>query len=52
MYDKLKKYCKTKVPLTDEELKLIDSYFEVKDLKKKDFFTTRWKNLQLHWLYC
>lgn len=37
MYDKLKAYCKRKVPFTDEELKLIDTYFEVKDLKKKDF---------------
>lgn len=37
MYDKLKTYCKNTVPLTDEELKLIDTYFEVKDLKKKDF---------------
>jgi len=37
MFDKLKIYCKTKVPLTDEELKLIDTYFEVKQLKKKDY---------------
>jgi len=37
MYEKLKIYCKSIVPLTDEELKLIDAYFEVKDLKKKDF---------------
>jgi CRP-like cAMP-binding protein len=37
MFDKLKIYCKTKVSLTEEELKLIDTYFEVKDLKKKDF---------------
>ena len=37
MFDSLKIYCKTKVPLTDEELKLIDTYFEVKDLMKKDF---------------
>jgi len=36
MFDRLKIYCKTKVPLTDEELKLIDRYFEVKELKKKD----------------
>ena len=36
MFDKLKIYCKTKVPLTDEELKLIDTYFEVKDLKVQD----------------
>lgn len=37
MFDKLKIYCKLKVPLTPEELNLIDTYFEVKDLKKKDF---------------
>lgn len=37
MYEKLKIYCKTKVPLKDEELKLIDAYFEVKELKKKEF---------------
>ena len=37
MFDRLKIYCKTRVPLTDEELKLIDTYFEVKELKKKDF---------------
>ena len=37
MYDKLKTYCKTKVPLTDNELNLIDAYFETKSLKKKDF---------------
>ena len=37
MYDRLKTYCRNTVPLTDEELKLIDKYFEVKDLKKKDF---------------
>ena len=36
MFDKLKIYCKTKVPLTKDELKLIDSHFEVKHLKKKD----------------
>ena len=37
MFDRLKIYCKTKVDLTDEELKLIDTYFEIKALKKKDF---------------
>ena len=37
MFDRLKIYCKTKVDLTDEELKLIDTYFEVKALKKKEF---------------
>jgi len=37
MFHRLKKYCTTIVTLTDSELKLIDTYFEVKDLKKKDF---------------
>jgi CRP-like cAMP-binding protein len=37
MFEKLKIYCKTKVPLTNEELKLIDTYFEAKDVKKKEF---------------
>lgn len=37
MLDKLKMYCKTKVPLTEEELNLIDTYFEIKKLKKKEF---------------
>jgi len=37
MYDKLKKYCKQTVPLSDTELDLIDQYFEEKSLKKKAF---------------
>jgi len=37
MFEKLKIYCKTTVPLTEEDLKLIDAYFEAKDLKKKEF---------------
>ena len=37
MYDKLKIYCRKTIPLTDNELKLIDAYFEFKGLKKKDF---------------
>lgn len=37
MYEKLKTYCKTKVPFSCEEVKLIDTFFEVKVLKKKDF---------------
>ena len=37
MYDKLKKYCRQIVPLSDAELGLIDAYFEVKTLKKKAF---------------
>ncbi|MDZ4663999.1 MAG: Crp/Fnr family transcriptional regulator [Bacteroidota bacterium] len=37
MYDKLKKYCKQTVPLSDIELELIDNYFEESTLKKKEF---------------
>ncbi len=37
MYEKLKTYCKSFVPLTDEELNLIPKYFEAKTLKKKEF---------------
>ena len=37
MLDKLKIYCNTFVPLTDEELSLIDKYFEHIKIKKKDF---------------
>jgi CRP-like cAMP-binding protein len=37
MFDRLKTYCKTTVPLTDDELNLIDKYFEVHQLRKKDF---------------
>jgi CRP-like cAMP-binding protein len=37
MFNKLKQYCNIKVPFTDEELSLIDSYFELKNLKKKAF---------------
>ena len=37
MYDKLKKYCGLTVPLSDTELDLIDKYFEVKNIKKKEF---------------
>jgi CRP-like cAMP-binding protein len=37
MYEKLKSDCKTKVSLTEDELKLIDIYFELKELKKKNF---------------
>ena len=37
MYDQLKTYCKSKVPLTDNELNLIDTYFEAKNLKRKEF---------------
>ena len=37
MYQTLKKYCNAAVPLSLEELGLIDTYFEHKTLKKKDF---------------
>ena len=37
MYAKLKNYCKQIVPLTEVELGLIDQYFELKLLAKKDF---------------
>ncbi|MFN3639850.1 MAG: Crp/Fnr family transcriptional regulator [Flavobacterium sp.] len=37
MFEKLKIYCNTFVPLTDKELSLIDKYFEIKTLKKKNF---------------
>ncbi len=37
MFDKLKIYCKSIITLTDEELNLIDEYFELKIVKKKEF---------------
>lgn len=37
MYERLKTYCKQVVPLQNAELELIDRYFEVKQLKKKEF---------------
>lgn len=37
MFHTLKIYCSTKVQLTEEQLKLIDLYFEIKKLKKKEF---------------
>jgi CRP-like cAMP-binding protein len=40
MLENLKDYCSSIVPLTSEELTLIDKYFEVKDLKKKEFLLT------------
>lgn len=36
MYHLLKTYCKTIVPLTSEELELIDTYFEIRELNKKE----------------
>jgi CRP-like cAMP-binding protein len=40
MLDKLKEYCKRIVPLTDNELKLIDKYFEPTSFNKKDYLLT------------
>lgn len=37
MFEKLKVYCNTRVSFTDAELDLIDTHFEVLDLRKKDF---------------
>lgn len=37
MFDNLKKYCRETVPLTSSELALIDNYFEVISIKKRDF---------------
>jgi CRP-like cAMP-binding protein len=37
MFEKLKTYCNTKVPFTKEELQLIEPYFEIKELQKKEF---------------
>ena len=37
MYDKLKTYCAQTISLTEEELGLIDLYFEHKLLKKKEY---------------
>ncbi|MEO6820671.1 MAG: Crp/Fnr family transcriptional regulator [Ginsengibacter sp.] len=37
MFSKLKKYCKQTVPLSETELELIDNYFQIKYLSKKEF---------------
>ena len=37
MLDQLKTYCQKIVPLSESELGLIDTYFEIKTLKKKEF---------------
>lgn len=37
MYEKLKTYCRNKVSFTEEQLSLVDNYFEIKELKKKEF---------------
>ncbi|TAE32228.1 MAG: Crp/Fnr family transcriptional regulator [Cytophagales bacterium] len=36
MFDSLKTYCQNVVPLTGDELKLIDTFFEQKAVKRKD----------------
>ncbi len=37
MYDSLKNYCNSFIPLTSGEVDLIDDFFEIKELKKKQF---------------
>ena len=37
MYDSLKNYCQSFIPLTNAEVDLIDDFFEIKELKKKEF---------------
>src|ERR1700681_4918244 len=37
MYDKLKAYCRQTVPLIDQELGLIDTYFECSTIKKREY---------------
>ncbi len=37
MFDQLKTYCRAIVPLTEEELDLIDTSFEIINLKKKEY---------------
>ncbi|UJP64891.1 Crp/Fnr family transcriptional regulator [Mongoliitalea daihaiensis] len=37
MFDRLKKYCESFISLTESEAELIDTYFEVKELKKKEY---------------
>jgi CRP-like cAMP-binding protein len=38
MFNQLKSSCNATIPLTEEELKFIDAYFEPKSLRKKEFF--------------
>lgn len=40
MYNKLKKYCNQIVPLTEDELNLIDAYFEPISVRKNAFLLT------------
>jgi CRP-like cAMP-binding protein len=37
MYDQLKNQCRQIVPLSDEELELIDTYFECRAISKKEY---------------
>jgi CRP-like cAMP-binding protein len=37
MFDRLKTYLKNTVPFTEQELNLVDDYFERRSLQKKDF---------------
>ena len=43
MYDKLKLYCQTLVTLTEDELNLIEQYFESTVLKKREFLLSNHK---------
>jgi CRP-like cAMP-binding protein len=46
MFDQLKEYCNHMVPLTNDELSLIDKHFESTSLSKKDFLLTNGKICQ------
>ena len=37
MYKSLKEYCQKLIPFSEKELNLIDDYFEIKTLKKKEY---------------
>ncbi len=37
MYEELKRFCKNTIPLTGEEIALLDTHFETRTLKKKEF---------------
>lgn len=37
MFEKLKNYCLEQVSLTNDELEFIDKYFEVREVKRKDY---------------
>lgn len=40
MFDKLKEYCKSILPFSDDELQLIDKYFESTSFNKRDYLLT------------